>query len=125
MGVASLVLLILKVVSTESALILLSLGLVCQGFLNLEKGNKLTSKWKCKSKKRLRFFLIAFWLDDDFWSNRIVVEANQANGQEDKEKEEGGQAYKVDGGHKKEEEATDPNTGHEDGEGLVTSPVDF
>ncbi len=44
MGVASLVLLILKVVSTESALILLSLGLVCQGFLNLEKGNKLTSK---------------------------------------------------------------------------------
>lgn len=44
MGVASLVLLILKVVSTESALLLLSLGLVCQGFLNLEKGNKLTSK---------------------------------------------------------------------------------
>lgn len=64
-------------------------------------------------------------MDDDFWSHRIVVEANEANGQEDKEKEKGGQAHKVDGGHKKEEEATDPNTGHEDGEGLVTSPVDF
>lgn len=38
MGVASLVLLILKTVSTETALILLSLGLVAQGLGDLESG---------------------------------------------------------------------------------------
>ncbi len=64
-------------------------------------------------------------MDDDFWSHRIVVEANEANGQEDKEQEEGGQAHKVGCRHKKEEEATDPNTGHKDGKGLVTGPVDL